>query len=118
MELQVETAHNVTVLTLAGRLDTHRVKMLKEQFDQLIADNPNLVVDLAAVQFIDSSVLAALVQAMKQCRQQQGDLRVCRLQKPVTVIFELTRLDKAFNLYETQEEAIASYADQSTGDPA
>ena len=63
--------------------------------------------------FVDSSALALLVKGMKHCRQGGGDLALCSLQQPVKVIFELTRLDKAFGIYSTQDEAIQALHDKS-----
>ena len=69
-----------------------------------------VVVNLAGVNFIDSTGLATLVQGMKHCRQEKGDLRLCGLQQPVRIIFELTRLDKAFEILTDEESAVNSFA--------
>ncbi|MEZ4681164.1 MAG: STAS domain-containing protein [Caldilineaceae bacterium] len=60
--------------------------------------------------FMDSSGLAALVQGMKKCRDRGGDLRLCQLQQPVRMILELTRLDKALDIFPSEGDAIASFA--------
>ncbi len=65
--------------------------------------------NLAGVQFVDSTALATLVQGMKRCRQLKGDLRLCGLQQPVRMIFELTRLDKAFEIFSGEDEAIQAF---------
>jgi len=100
---------NIAILELTGRFDAYTappvVKWLHEA-----ADSPSaqVVANLAGVSFMDSTALATLVQGMKRCRQQRGDLRLCCLQKPVSLIFELTRLDKAFDIYPDLESALAS----------
>ena len=109
MEIKTETRINVLVLALNGRFDAHQVSAVKERLDAALKESPNIVIDLAEVGFMDSAALATLVQGMKYCRQQSGDLRICNLQQPVRVIFELTRLDKAFQLFESQAAAIESF---------
>ena len=47
---------------------------------------------------------------MKRARQRDGDLRLCCLQRPVRMIFELTRLDKAFEIFAGEDEAIQAFS--------
>ena len=49
------------------------------------------------------------MQALKRCQQLQGDLFLCGLRRPVYVIFELTRLDRAFNIFVDEEHAIRAF---------
>jgi anti-sigma B factor antagonist len=69
----------------------------------------NAVVDLEGVSFIDSTGLATLVQGMKRCREEQGDLYLVGLRQPIRIIFELTRLDKAFKIYGNLQEAAQAF---------
>jgi anti-sigma B factor antagonist len=68
-----------------------------------------LVVDLSDVVLVDSSGLAALVGGMKQARQGGGDLMLAGLQATVRIIFELTRLDRAFDIANDRDAAIAAF---------
>lgn len=109
MEIQLRYVNRIAVIQIAGRFDAFQVPTVKEHIENAQRSTPNLVVDLAGVDFMDSAALAILVQGMKHSRQARGDLRVCRLQPPVKVIFELTRLDKAFSHFSSLEEAVASF---------
>ena len=66
--------------------------------------------NLENVVFVDSTALATLVQAMKRCRQLDGDLRLSNLKQPVRMIFELTRLDRAFEIFNLEEEAVGAFS--------
>ena len=68
-----------------------------------------VVVDLSDVSFLDSTALSTLVQGLKRSRELNGDVRLCGLHQPVRMIFELTRLDKAFEIYISQEDAIEAF---------
>jgi anti-sigma B factor antagonist len=110
MDLRTETANGVSILTLDGRFDAYEVPRVNEWFEQTTSVNPaKVVVNMTDVKFVDSSALALLVKGMKRCRQQGGDLVLCNLQQPVRIIFELTRLDKAFNITSSQDEALRSF---------
>jgi len=105
MELTHTTQNDIQIITLSGRFDAFEVPI----FNTWLSDNKDvkhLVVNMSGVGFIDSSGLATLVKGMKHCRQNKGDLYICDMQQAVKIIFELTRLDKAFNIYTTQDEAI------------
>ena len=64
-----------------------------------------LVLDLSDVEFIDSSGLGTFVSTLKTLGG-QGDLVICGAQKPLLFLFELTRLDRVFRLYNDPKEAI------------
>jgi anti-sigma B factor antagonist len=49
---------------------------------------------------------------MKHSRERNGELRLCGLQQPVRMIFELTRLDRVFEIFPNEEEALRAYGYQ------
>ena len=96
----------VAVLELSGRFDSYTAPAATEWLDRAPAQ---AVVNLAGVEFMDSTALATLVQGMKRRRQQGGDLRLSNLQRSVRMIFELTRLDKAFEIFSEEAEAVRAF---------
>jgi anti-sigma B factor antagonist len=109
MDITNEQVNGITVLKLSGRFDAYAAPSLEKFFQKGAPDTqPYIIINLEQVSFIDSTALAALITGMKRFRQQNGDLVICSLQQTVRVIFELTRLDKVFSNYATQEEAIKS----------
>ncbi|MCX7018899.1 MAG: STAS domain-containing protein [bacterium] len=68
-----------------------------------------LVLDFAKVEFADSSCLGMLVSMLNRAAAAHGDIRLCRLQKPVAAIFHLTRMHKIFDIFDTPEDALASF---------
>lgn len=113
MELKSHSAANgsVSVLRLSGRFDAYEEPKVSAWLNRNTDHAPaQIVIDLSGVNFIDSSALATLVQGMKHCRERDGDLHLCTLQQPVRIIFELTRLDKAFDMFSSEAEAIAAFS--------
>ena len=111
MDITHKVSNSINIIQLGGRFDAHEVApvvaWLKGHAE---AEKVNLVVNLAGVNFIDSTALSTLVQGLKHCREKNGELHLCCMQQPVRVIFELTRLDKAFSIYTSEEEATAFQA--------
>lgn len=110
MELRQYSSKNVTILAPIGRVDSHSVSALRKRIDYVTTARPaNVVIDLAKVDFMDSSGLAVLVHGMKHCRASGGDLCLCRPAQPIRMVLELTRLDKAIDIFPGTTEALAFF---------
>lgn len=110
MDLKSRSLDNVAILELSGRFDAYEAPAVRDWLKKVEgAASTNVVVNLAGVNFIDSTGMSTLIQGMKHCREQGGNLHLCGLQKPVRIIFELTRLDKAFQLFADEEEASRAF---------
>lgn len=110
MKMQDRMVDTVTVLEMEGRFDAYEAPGLRTWLDKKLANGASkVVVDLAGVNFVDSTALATLVQGMKRTRDKEGDLHLCNMQQPVRIIFELTRLDRAFKIYSTPDEAMRAF---------
>jgi anti-sigma B factor antagonist len=117
MKITIQTTQGVTVVRLGGRFDAHEVPDVRKALGDVTGQgNTKIVVNLAEVNFVDSSGLATLVQGMKHCRSAGGDLYLCNLRQPVRVIFELTRLDRAFAVFGDEAEALGGFAAQPAGE--
>jgi len=71
--------------------------------------NGNVIIDLSATEFVDSSFLGTIVAGLKRATTKSGDLKIVDLQEPVRSMFELTRLYKIFEIFDTVEDALNSF---------
>ena len=95
----------LVVSLLEPRLDAHLSVTFKQAVSDLIAEGSrHIVVDLAEVEFIDSSGLGALVAILKSLGD-EGTLILTSLCQPVAAMFRLTRMDKVFAIYSTPAAA-------------
>ena len=85
---------------LDGRLDALSAPDLRARLIELSErDIHHLTVDLAAVEFVDSAGLAALVSAMKLARGNGGDVDLVRPRSDDAYrVFELTKFDAVFEI--------------------
>jgi anti-anti-sigma factor len=74
----------------------------------------NIVVDLSECEFIDSTFLGTLVVSLKKITTLGGDLRLIGFQPAVHTMFELTRLYRVFESFESKEEALNSFRTTDT----
>jgi anti-anti-sigma factor len=111
MDVRVEPAQTgAAVVRLDGRLDLMTAGDTKQRIVEVVAGGQRrLVVDMAKVDFVDSSGLGAIVGVLKAARQAGGDLRIARPTGQLRSILELTMLDRVLRPYETVEEALTGY---------
>ena len=66
----------------------------------------NIIVDLSATKYIDSSGLSALLVGQRLCREANGTFVVCGLQETVKKLISISQLDSVFKITPTLSEAI------------
>lgn len=110
MQFEVTTGTGATILRLKGeRLDAHNSDALKTKIKEIFDGGAKTVlVNLAEVRFIDSSGLGALVSGFKNAVFYKGRLALSSLQEQVRSMFDLTRLNRVFDIYVSEEEALSA----------
>ena len=94
------------IIELDERLDAGNASELKSEAAKMIETGTGtLILDLKATKFIDSIGLGALVSILKQTAQNNSKVVLAALSPQVRQIFELTRLHRLFDIYESVEEA-------------
>jgi anti-sigma B factor antagonist len=110
MEIRQETINDVEVLRLEGRLEASSARDIREKVSSLSRENRvKLVIDMANVDFIDSSGLGSLVSSLRTVNKLGGDIKISALQDQVRSIFELTRLHRIFGIYNDSTAAAMSF---------
>ena len=110
MDFDVKEVGAVTVVAPHGDVDMAVADDVRVRLTQLIdRGRARLVLDLAAVMYIDSSGLGAVVAAMKHARRAGGDIKVCALDHDVRSLFEMTHLTKLLDIRATRQDAIAAW---------
>ena|SRR2546421_6687526 len=105
--LDVREQGDWTVLGVTGEIDIATAPSLREKLHSLLAEGrANLIIDLDDVTFLDSTALGVLVGVLKRARTEGGELRIVCNQPRVRKVFEITRLDSAFDLCDSVEDAV------------
>src|SRR4051812_2807329 len=106
LALASRTGAEHTVLEGGGEGDGYTAPRLRERLIELVeAGARNVVVDLAGVEFLDSTGLGVLVGAMKRLRVANGRFGLVCSKEPLLKIFRITALDQVFPIYPTVEAA-------------
>jgi anti-sigma B factor antagonist len=103
------------VLAIHGEADMRAASELKDRLGEVIDDSPTaIVLDLSDATFLDSMTLGVFLTAMKRLRARGGRFRVVAPSAEIRRIFEMTLLDRVFDLDVTRQEALAAAADGRT----
>jgi anti-sigma B factor antagonist len=100
------TKDGVAVIIPKGKLNMVHAHQLREAVDAAISEgHKRIAVDLAGVDFLDSSGLGALVGSLKAARQADGDLRIASPNEQVALVLQLTNLNRVLTAYASAESA-------------
>lgn len=100
----------VIVKPLERRLDADSSRAFKEQMTEIIQQGQKqILLNLAEVEFIDSSGLGTLLSLVRQLGE-QGCLVLCSIADNVMSLLRLTRLNRVFQIYGDEAEAVAAIA--------
>lgn len=87
-------------ITLAKDFAIQEAAELREKAYELIGQGHyRFVMDFSHCEFIDSSGLGVLVSIYKRCAEKGGTVRILHMKPQVMKIFQLTRLDKVFDIH-------------------
>ncbi|MFN6562132.1 MAG: STAS domain-containing protein [Nostoc sp. ChiSLP01] len=94
----------VKVIKLSGSLNSTTSQEFRQNITKIIEVGVKTVLlDFQDVTFMDSSGLGALVLAFKTLRAADIQLVICSINEQVRILFELTNMDKIFEIFPTQE---------------
>ena len=94
------------VVALDGELDAVDAASVADALTSVVARDPRIIVDLAALEFIDCCALGALGRVRAQARQAGGDLLLAAPHGPVRRILALTGLSDVFSVHASVADAV------------
>ena len=110
MKITVDSRKDITVLTVRGKLVLPGEVELRQQIEAALASGANkILVNLGGVRTMDSSAIGLLVAAHDSVRQQSGTMKLCALRGKILSLVHMTELHRVFEIFETEEEALASF---------
>jgi anti-sigma B factor antagonist len=108
VDLSTRECDGHVVVVLCGELDLVDAAGVAAALAAVAVREPQIIVDLAGLQFIDSSGVAALARGRKQARHAGGDLLLAAPQDQVLRVLTLTRLIDVFPVHSSVDDAARS----------
>jgi anti-sigma B factor antagonist len=108
VDLNVCECDGHVVVALRGELDMADAVSVAAALAAVASRERAVIVDLAGLEFIDSSGVAALARGRKHARHAGGDLLLAAPRQQVLRVLAITRLVDDFSVYASVEEAADS----------
>lgn len=97
-----------TIVSVGGEIDVYTAPKLRDRITELVgAGVYDLIIDMEAVEFLDSTGLGVLVGGLKKVRANQGSLQLVCTQDRLLKIFRITGLAKVFVIHDSVDAALA-----------
>ncbi len=107
LKITSKVEDKTALLSITGEVDMFSSPEARKEIANLVKKEiPRIVVDLSGVSYMDSSGVATLIEGLQMCNKYDGKLVVAGLRDNVREVFELTKLDKIFEIYEDAETAL------------
>ncbi|MFS8867862.1 STAS domain-containing protein [Synechococcus sp. H65.1] len=119
LKLRIRTAktpqgQELAIVPLEGRFDARAASEVRQLLQQVLDFGyHNLLIDMSAVTFMDSSGLGVLISALRKCRAAGGNLSLCCVPESVALVLRLTSMEKVLTCFDDLETAVANFSTAS-----
>ncbi len=111
--LEVEQIGDVTVVNFIDRkiLDEQNIQIIGEQLFSLVEEEGcrKLLLNFGNVEFLSSAALGKLITLNKKLQAAKGRLILCNIDPQIHEVFEITKLDKFFNIQKEEQTALQAF---------
>ena len=109
MDLTVERQGTTLIVEAEGRIDGVNASDFEASLSHTIQDDDqSVIVDLAALAYISSAGLRAVLLTAKSLSKRKAKFALCTPTKSIREVFEISGFDKIIDIHDTREEAITA----------
>ena len=110
MSIRMKTRGDITICAIEGEVDINSSPEIRKSFDKILSkEMPKIVINLVGVTYVDSSGLATLVEILKRMKSYGGKMKLTNVSPKIKSLFEITKLDKLFEIMPDEESAISIF---------
>ena len=110
MQINLQEQEGISICRIVGDIDVNSSPEVKKCFDGMVkAKKEKVVVNFKDVSYVDSSGLATLIEIFKNMRVYGGRMKLTNLPSKVMGLFEITKLNKLFDILDDESEALNSF---------
>ncbi|MCJ8341838.1 MAG: STAS domain-containing protein [Cetobacterium sp.] len=101
---------DIKVIKVNGELDALVAPKLKDRISKLVEmDVTKFIIDFEELVHINSLAMGILRGKLRVVKEMGGDIKLINLNEHIKTIFEMIGLDEIFEIYSSEEEAVASF---------
>ena len=112
MHISQRIVGGVAVIDVQGRVTAGEgVETLRDKVNSLLhQDHRNLILNLSAVDYLDSAGLGEIVGAYATVRRQAGSLKLVGLTSRIRDLLSITKLLTVFDTFDSEQDAVRSFS--------
>lgn len=112
MTIQPRETHGVTILDVSGRITMGEGSVVLRDWvrNEITSGKQQMVINLADVNYIDSSGLGELISAFTTAKNRGVTLKLLNLTKRIHELMQITKLYTVFDVYDDEDEAVNSFS--------
>jgi len=108
MSYEIHEMSGAAVIALTGDVDLQTSPAVRQKLLETLEQHKRIIVDLSAVNYIDSSGVASLVEAFQVSRKKSASFALASVSSAAMRVLSLARLDKVFTIHPSVEAALAA----------
>lgn len=113
MSLEITTREfdRVIVVDVVGKLTTTEGRTQLRDLIHVFSENGHkrFLLNLAGVDYVDSSGMGELVRCFSTVRQKGGEMKLLQVNKKVADLLQMTRLHTIFEIYSEERVALGTF---------
>lgn len=109
MEYATRTESDYTIISLSGEVDLQCSPQARQQILDQLGAGHRLLVDLSAVEYIDSSGVASLVEGLRVAKNAGLEFGLIGVSEAAMQVLSLARLDQVFEIHATIADRVAAH---------
>jgi anti-sigma B factor antagonist len=111
--LEVEDVGDITVVNFTDRkiLDEQNIQLIGEQLFGLVDESgrKKILLNFGNVEYLSSAALGKLITLNKKLQAVGGRLILCNIDPQIYEVFEITKLNKLFNIHKEEQAALQAF---------
>lgn len=111
--LEVEDIGDVTVVNFTDKkiLDEQNIQIIGDQLFRLVDElgRTKLLLNFGNVEYLSSAALGKLITLNRKVNQVGGKLILCNIAPQIYEVFEITKLNKVFNIHKDEQAALQAF---------
>ncbi|WP_028973222.1 STAS domain-containing protein [Spirochaeta cellobiosiphila] len=108
--MEIYKDRGISVVSIEMKvLDTNSYKAFKNELLEKVEEEGKLLLDMQSLEFVDSAGLGAILAILRSVHQKKGQIKICNVGRSVKILFDLVRLGRLLEIYDSYEEAIEAF---------
>ncbi len=100
----------IDIVGFHGRLSAADAGSVSDELHRILeTGGKNISIDMAELDFVDSSGLSVLISTLKFARRDGGDMVLMNVNSRIMALLELTRLNEIIDIFEDQDSLIRAF---------